>query len=119
MALDALASWTEGRGSELVQLAIPGVHRVVADFGDAESCELIVALGGDGTTLAALHAAAGAGRPVMGVACGSVGALTATRGDVLDDALDAFDAGEWQARLLPAIAVTPEGGERCVALNDF
>src|SRR4051812_47098514 len=98
---------------------MPGVERVVAQAGEAASCELIVALGGDGTTLAALHAAAPAGRPVMGVACGSLGALTATCGEDVGQALDAFDAGEWQARRLPAIAVTPDGGERCVAINDF
>ena len=31
---------------------------VVADAGDPAGCDVIVALGGDGTTVAALHAAA-------------------------------------------------------------
>ena len=43
-------------------------------------CDLVLALGGDGTTLAALHAAAPPGRPVLGIACGSLGALTAVAG---------------------------------------
>ena len=60
------------------QIRVGGQERVVADAGDAADCDLVLALGGDGTTLHALHAAAEAGRPVLGVACGSLGALTAT-----------------------------------------
>ena len=39
--------------------------------------DLVVALGGDGTVLSALRAAAPVGAPVLGVSCGSLGALTA------------------------------------------
>ena len=54
-----------------------GQDRRVAEPGDPATCDVIVALGGDGTTLAALRAGAAAGKPVLGVACGSLGALTA------------------------------------------
>ena len=58
----------------------------------------MIALGGDGTTLSALHAAAPAGRPVLGVACGSLGALSAVDADRLAAALDRVAAGDWTPR---------------------
>jgi len=118
-AMDRLRAWADAAGAEIVQVQMPGVDRVVAEPATAESCDLVAALGGDGTTLAALHAAGPAGRPVLGVACGSLGALTATSGDQVDDALRAIGAGDWQPRRLPGIAVAAEAAEPVVALNDF
>src|SRR4051794_9910143 len=86
-ALDTLRAWAEAGGGEVVQLRVPGQEREVATAGEAADCDLIAALGGDGTTLAALRAAARVDRPVLGVACGSLGALTATTADQLDEAL--------------------------------
>jgi NAD+ kinase len=76
-AAATLERWATAAGVEIVQL--PG-----GASGDgaspAAACDLVVALGGDGTTLAALHAAAPSGTPVMGVACGSLGAPHGRRG---------------------------------------
>ncbi len=118
-ALDALREWAAGHGEEVVQVPIEGQTRVVAPPGDAADCDLIAALGGDGTTLAALHAAAPHGLPVLGVACGSLGALTATHADELPRALERFAAGEWEARGLPGVAVAVDGHEGKIALNDL
>jgi NAD+ kinase len=118
-ALETVRQWAAENGADVVQVRIDGQERVVADPGPAESCDVILALGGDGTTLAALHAAAPVGKPVLGVACGSLGALTATTVDRLDEALHAFSAGDWHARLLPGVAVAADGGEPKVALNDL
>ena len=71
-----MATGRTGRGAGVVQIRHPRSERV-APAGEAADCDLVIALGGDGTTLAALRAAAPAGRPVLGVACGSLGALTA------------------------------------------
>lgn len=76
-ALNALHAWAQACGAEVVQLPMPGIDREVAPTGAVEDCDAVIALGGDGTTLAALHAAAQADKPVLGVACGSLGALTA------------------------------------------
>jgi NAD+ kinase len=83
----------------------------VAAAGAVEDCGLVIALGGDGTALAALSAAAEARRPVLGVACGSLGALTAVTADDLRDALERVAAGDWVVRGLPALAVEQDGGE--------
>src|SRR5829696_3509695 len=78
-ALATIRDWAERQGAEVVQIA--GWEREVAPAGEAADCDLAIALGGDGTTLAALHAAAPVGRPVLGVACGSLGALTSVTAD--------------------------------------
>jgi NAD+ kinase len=118
-ALAELRAWTAARGATLVQVPIAGQERVVADPGDAASCDLIAALGGDGTTLAALHAAAPHDVPVLGIACGSLGALTATSAGDLEDALDRIEAGDWHRRALPGVAVSADGGPPRIALNDL
>jgi NAD+ kinase len=118
-ALGTLHEWAGRHGEEVVQIRVEGQERQVAPFGDAESCNLIAALGGDGTTLAALHAAAPHGLPVLGVACGSLGALTATSASELAGALERFADDDWQERKLPGVAVTIDDAEPQVALNDL
>jgi NAD+ kinase len=117
-ALASLQDWCDARGMAVVQVPAAGQERRVADPGEARDCDLIVALGGDGTTLAALHTAAAVGRPVLGVACGSLGALTAVGADALTGALDRVAAGDWLPRRLPALEVT-SGSTARWAVNDF
>ncbi|MCW2984369.1 MAG: kinase, partial [Conexibacter sp.] len=50
-ALATLHVWAEDHGGEVVQVPVRGQDRVVAELGDAATCDLVVALGGDGTTL--------------------------------------------------------------------
>ena len=117
-ALATLEDWCGARGVALVQVPATGQERRVAPEGDPAACDLIVALGGDGTTLAAIRTAAAAGRPVLGVACGSLGALTAVSADAIEVALDRFAAGDWIARELPALVLESEGEETLTGVND-
>jgi NAD+ kinase len=117
-ALAATRDWAASRGVEIFQPAVAGQERSVADPGDLGSCDLVLAVGGDGTTLAALHAAAPLDRPVLGVACGSLGALTAVTADELVDALERVATGDWTPRRLPGIAIDYDEGARRVAVND-
>ena len=117
-ALATLEDWVGRNDVGLVQVHAPGDGPAVAPAGRAEDCDVVLALGGDGTTLAAVHAAAPVGRPVMGVACGSLGALTAVTADKLEAALDALAAGNWTARRLPGV-VADTNGTRLVAANDI
>jgi len=119
MALDTLQRWSDGRGVDVVQVPAAGQDRTVAEPGDPADCDAIVALGGDGTTLAALRTGAAAKRPVLGVACGSLGALTAVTAPDLEAALDRFAAGDWIARKLSALAVSSDGAEPWTGVNDL
>ena len=118
-ALTALEQWSAAHGVEILQVPAAGQARRVAPPGDPATADLIVALGGDGTTLAALRTAAGVGKPVLGVACGSLGALTAVGGDDIAQALDRFGAGDWIPRRLPALSVESDGDEPQVGVNDL
>jgi NAD+ kinase len=117
-ALATIEAWAGSNGVALVQVQPPGAGPAVAPAGAAEDCDVVLAVGGDGTTLAAVHAAAPVGKPVMGVACGSLGALTAVTAEKLDAALEALEAGRWTARHLPGV-VADTNGSRLVAANDI
>jgi NAD+ kinase len=119
-ALATLRRWTEEHGLEMVQLKVPGgPMRELAELAELESGDLVVALGGDGTVLSALRASAPANGPVLGVACGSLGALTAISADQLSEALDRVRAGDWTPRRLPALAIHPADAPDDWAVNDF
>ena len=116
--VEILQRWTQDRGLGLVQIAA-GEQPQVAPSGEVSACDLVTALGGDGTILKALHAAARTGTPVLGVACGSLGVLTTLPENELRVALDRFAAGDWLARRLPALDVGAGGAHVVWAINDL
>jgi NAD+ kinase len=119
-ALETLRRWTGEQGLEIVQLHLAGgPGREFAARGELEPGDLVVALGGDGTVLSALRASAPANAPVLGVACGSLGALTAISNERLSEALDRVQAGDWTPRRLPALAIHPADAPDEWAVNDF
>jgi len=118
-ALRAIDDWASKHGVAVGQVMIPGQPRQIDDPVDAASCDLLLAVGGDGTTLAALHTAASVSRPVLGVAAGSIGVLTSVHVDDLSAALEHVAAGAWSRRPLPALDVTAASGEIELAINDF
>jgi NAD+ kinase len=118
-ALATLEGWAEDHGVPLVQLAVRGDGgRSLAPQATLEPGDLVLALGGDGTALSALRAAASADVPVLGVACGSLGALSAVKADELAEGMDRVWAGDWTPRSLPALTVD-DGERREWAANDF
>jgi NAD+ kinase len=117
-ALDTIRGWVEREGVRIGQVPVPGQPRQVAEPVEPGNCDLVIAVGGDGTTLAGLHAAAPLGRPVLGVACGSIGALTSLHVGQLAAGLEEISQGRWAPVALPGLEIAA-GGERHVALNDF
>ena len=118
--LEALRAWTREHGTEVGQIRVHVDGPEIAPVMTAEDASLIVALGGDGTVLSALRAGASVGRPVVGVACGSLGALAAVPADGVASALSRYADGDWDAHHLPALRVRARDGDAGVdALNDF
>ena len=117
-ALETLRAWTRERGFELVQIRA-GDQPAVAPEGEVHACDLVAALGGDGTVLKALHVTAESRAPVMGVAYGSLGAITTVPEAELRAGLDRFAAGDWVARRLPALKLATSDGATARALNDL
>jgi NAD+ kinase len=118
-AFEAITAWGDAHGVDVVEVPAPGQDRHFAPPGNPATCDLLVSLGGDGTTLAALRKAAAAGKPVLGVACGSLGALTAVGAADVAMALDRVVSGDWNPRRLPALAVESDGAAPQVAINDL
>ena len=117
--LSTVRDWADRNGVDLIQIRGFDHQQQVADKGNPMTCDLIVSVGGDGTTLAALHAGVDARRPVLGIACGSLGVLTTVAVDGIATALDRFSAGDWIPKSLPALDVKREAGAPLVALNDL
>ena len=117
-ALDVIEAWASTEGFSLGQVRISGQERTVAEPVDVAACDFVIAVGGDGTALAALHAAAPARRPVLGVACGSIGVLTSVDTERLDSALEQVAAGDWMPEPLPGLDIAVAGAEVAVAIND-
>jgi NAD+ kinase len=115
----AIRTWAAGAGVAIVQIRVFGGEPEVAEPGRVEESELVVAIGGDGTTLAAMRVAVAADRPVMGVACGSLGALTTVAADRVSVALVRFCRGDWSPVALPALQVTASDRRSLFALNDI
>ena len=111
-AIATLETWARRRQTELVALTAD------SPAADVAACELVVALGGDGTALAALHLAGPVDRPVLGVACGSLGALTATAASRLEAALHHVAEGRWTPRSLPGLELRRAGEQPLPAVND-
>ncbi len=116
-AIERLRAWSEDHGLELVQIPV-GEQPEVAPPGEVSACDVIAALGGDGTVLKALHAAASNGAPVLGVAFGSLGALTTIPQSELRHALDRFADGAYFLQGVPALTVETADGWVGRAVND-
>jgi NAD+ kinase len=118
-ALSHIEQWAERHEIEVVQLEAGKHERDVAPAGEVGSCDLVVAVGGDGTVLTALRGAASSTAPVLGVACGSLGALSAVAAEKVTEALDAFADGSWSRWDIPALEIAVDGDRVAWALNDF
>ena len=112
--LRLLRQWADEHGIEVVQAPAACTQRRVAEEGDPAESDLIVSIGGDGTTLAALRTGAVAGRPVLGIACGSLGALATVAVSDAKRSLERFGRGDWYPRRFPALSVARGDGDRSV-----
>ena len=117
---EALVAWAARRGVEVVALGARLEGHGELALGEADGCEVVVAIGGDGTILggARLAAAAPSRPPVLGLAFGSLGMLAATPVEEAARALDRFAAGDWMPLPVDGLRVTDETGATAVALND-
>jgi NAD+ kinase len=87
----------------------------------AHECDLVLALGGDGTMLGAVRLAAPLGVPVLGVNLGRLGYLTEVDGEKLPKALKAIAAGAYAVEDRSALSASwHENGDACdrEAYND-
>ena len=113
--LREIEAWARGIGLEVVDLGTSAAPNTLE-----AACDLIVALGGDGTILRALQLAMEHRAAVLGVNFGTVGFLADIDGDQLDAALERIGSGAAQIDERTALAAEIDGGAapRLVAFND-
>jgi len=90
--------------------------RVVTEPG--EPTDLVIALGGDGTILAALREYAFTDTPVFAVNYGTIGFLATVEPDELEDGIRHALAGGFDVMHLPVLVADTAQGEQ-VAVNDI
>jgi NAD+ kinase len=118
LPLHQLREWAQRHEVRIGQIPLERETREVAEPVEADAVQLLLAIGGDGTTLAAIRAAATANVPVLGIACGSLGVLTTVPEASTAESLERFHAGRWKPREIPALVLRAEGGEERLAFND-
>ena len=99
--------------------ARPGQEQEVAPPGEVGACDLVIALGGDGTTLAALRAAAPAEPAGARDRVRQPRRADRRHRRPLDDALDRVARGDYHERHLPGLVAERDGDGDLTALNDL
>jgi NAD+ kinase len=120
-SVERVAVMTHGKpatiGNAVAQVEEVASAAGVAIVDDADSPDLCVVLGGDGTMLRALKRYLGSDVAVLGVNFGRVGFLTAIAADELEPGLRRVFAGDYEIVELPTLEAEV-GGERVSAVND-
>ena len=116
-------AWTSSHGVELVastddvtRLGLPGLVPVPVEEL-ADTCDGIIALGGDGTLLGAMRLVGARPVPVLGVNFGNLGFLAEVEGAELDRALSTMAEGGSTVETRGCLVVRHTGGES-LAFND-
>ncbi|MCL2353987.1 MAG: NAD(+)/NADH kinase, partial [Defluviitaleaceae bacterium] len=87
-----------------------------------DDIDYIIALGGDGTMLAAVHQVAKRNIPLLGINLGRLGYLTDTSSEGALEAVGKLLAGDYKVErrmMLEAEVLNPAGGSTIAALNDI
>jgi NAD+ kinase len=99
-----------------------GIEVVDADPQAADGCELVLALGGDGTLLRAAELARNAGIPVLGVNLGRIGFLAEAEADAIDLVLEHVVAQDYRIEDRLTLDIVVRQGGRVIdqgwALNE-
>lgn len=112
-------------GQELLREAISLIEksgRTASQDGDigklAQSTDLLMVFGGDGTMLRVAREIAGSNTPIVGINTGALGFLTDVQAHQLPLALEQIWAGKTQLETRPLIEAFGPGFSK-LALNDF
>jgi NAD+ kinase len=123
-ALEQVRAWAARTGVALAagegDARLPDgiARRPEASLADGSGA--VVALGGDGTMLAAMRLAAPQGIPVLGVNLGTLGYLTEVDATHLEPALEALASGDYAVEKRSGLTLARHGAdEERVAYNDL
>ncbi len=123
--IDHVLEWAAREGIKVIGISderrLPVTVERLEAVELAAACDVVLALGGDGTMLGALRVAAPAGVPVLGVNLGTLGYLAELDAAHLDRGLVALQSGGYRVEGRTAVALNPVRGTRvatAIAYND-
>jgi NAD+ kinase len=122
-SLEQIRAWAASAGVELVgaegEEQLPEDVTRRAETMLATDCDVVLALGGDGTMLGALRLAAPHGVPVLGVNLGRLGYLTEVDASSLESALTALEHDQYGVELRTGLTLAPREDQPAqIAYND-
>jgi NAD+ kinase len=85
----------------------------------ADSADLVLAMGGDGTLLRAARLVGRSEVPILGINLGGLGFLTAVGEESIDEAIDSVLKGQFRIEERMVLEAELPDGERLTALNDI
>lgn len=103
LAFNLITQWSKNH-KDISFCALESLKEVSPDFIEIvpeqtlRECDLLMAIGGDGTVLSTARIALGTSIPILGVNAGHVGFLAETRVEDLSVTLDLIYAGEFSTR---------------------
>lgn len=126
--LPDLISWLEKHGNSVIletdiistaKDELKGIESADRD-SIASKCDIILALGGDGTILAASRAVGGSGVPIAGINLGGLGFLAEVAVEEIYERLELIQKGEYlvEERMVLEAVVDDDKGTHFRALND-
>jgi NAD+ kinase len=123
-SLDVLGAWAGASGVTLAgpetEKRLPAGIERRSEKSVAAGCDVVLALGGDGTMLGALRLAAPHDVPVLGVNLGTLGYLTDVDAGHLETALHTLLAGQYTIEPRTGLDLSPGNGiEAQIAYNDI
>ncbi len=97
---ESIRTFCTGRGvdtvsSDVLQDVLPSDYPVLSNEDLVKTCDVVIALGGDGTMLRAARVLGLTGVPLLGVNMGSLGYLTDVPLGELDESLDRVLRGDF------------------------
>lgn len=118
-----IISWGERTGNpikltEAAARLLDRTDRTVLDSEIHSGIDVVISLGGDGTILSSARMVAGSKVPIWGVNTGTLGFLTETPLDELEEDLQKVVDGKFQIDERMTLETTLEGHDLPLALND-
>jgi NAD+ kinase len=122
-SLEQIRAWAASAGVELVgadgEEQLPEEVTRRAETMLATDCDVVLALGGDGTMLGALRLSAPHGVPVLGVNLGRLGYLTEVDAASLESALATLERDQYGVELRTGLMLAPREDQAAqIAYND-
>ncbi len=104
-------------GRESVDESMEGLRLITVD--EIPTCDLLLAIGGDGTMIQSAYYSAVFEKPIAGVDAGTLGYLAQIDEDALETSMKRLLNGEYMIQKHAALHVQWDGGESAFVLNDI